>query len=170
MGLVDQGWAYKTIQLSPVTIPSEQFGIEEGEFAEIPQAREDLTYDNPKLSRTLLVNWNERQEFLDDLLGYSYLESNVVKRIHPDPHPDYPQYRCLDAVVNPLGLPAFAAGTVGKYISVDFAVIQATYTPVNYSIGDSTFDYFSFTMEPMTEYLTLQGMMYYANTNGAWAK
>jgi|SRR5579884_1879453 len=111
-------------------------------------------------NRVFMTNWLVRVNFIDALLGFSYLDANNnVKRILPDPHPEIPTFYAEDASVEGfgvLGLGAFRwtnAKITSNYKPRDYFVLadnQVTSELQRYTSRTAAF---------AADYLTIGGGM-----------
>ncbi|HJT24928.1 MAG TPA: hypothetical protein VJ873_10140 [bacterium] len=124
--------------------------------------KESYTPGNSNVTRVFLVNWDQRGEFLDALLGFSYLDTDgtTIHRITPDPHPEIDNFYAEEATVEGKGV--LGQSDSGS-ISWTVAVVTANYRPVDYAIledseVDSELDrYVSHTFGFTSDILTVTG-------------
>jgi hypothetical protein len=99
--------------------------------------KEQFTETDGTANRVFEVNWDVRQDFIDDCLGYSSLASDniTINRVIPDEHPDYPLFYALDATVEGKGVLGQGDSPNGN-IDWTHAVITVNYRPRRYLVAD----------------------------------
>ncbi len=114
-------------------------------------------------NRSFLVGWDFRPQFLDDLLGWSYLDSNnAVKRILPDEHPEIDNFFAEDATLEGIGV---LGASDNNTISWTTAKVNTNYKPRDYAVKadylvSSELDrYTTKTYAFSADYLTINGQM-----------
>ncbi len=124
--------------------------------------KENYSIDNSSAARSIIVDWDQRLAFLDDLLGYSinYGPGDLV-RVLPDAHPDLYNFYCTDAIVEKAGKPDIT----GNVSSWEKAIINCTYRPLPYALLEdeqisSELDrYVERDYDANVDYLTIIGQM-----------
>jgi hypothetical protein len=83
-------------------------------------------------NRVFLVAWAYSTDFIDDLLGYSYLDgSNNIRRVLPDEHPTSDKFFAEDCSVEGIGK---LGETISGTAHFTLAKITANYKPRDYAV------------------------------------
>jgi hypothetical protein len=119
-------------------------------------------------NRSFIVRWGARSRFLDDLLGYSYLDvSDNVLRVLPAEHPEIENFFAEDATVEGEGV---LGATLSDSCDWTIARINVNYKSRDYAVlADNAVStelerYTSRTFAVAAENLTLQGNMQFVTT------
>lgn len=92
---------------------------------------ESFNEDGSDIKISFLVDWDQRKQFLDDLLGWAVPGAGgTIQRVLPDQYQDYPKFYALSATVDACGKPRIESG-----LSLwDKAKVNVTYRPVPYAV------------------------------------
>jgi hypothetical protein len=93
--------------------------------------KESYSPGNSTANRCFMVAWDDRAFFLDDLLGYSYLQGTTIHRVLPDVHPEIDNFYATDAQVDGMGVLGKADN---NSISWTNAKVTTNYKPAVYSV------------------------------------
>ncbi|WP_020469322.1 hypothetical protein [Zavarzinella formosa] len=133
-----ENWTYVPVGVSTEDLGAYQYleGKETG--------RESYSSGGSQCTRVFLVAWDQRGRFIDDLLGYSYIDgSGRICRVLPDSHPEISNQYATDCSVEGIGQLGIAR-TGTAFGSWTTAVITANYKPRPYAIdSDSDVSYYS---------------------------
>lgn len=149
-------------------VPPDQLG--DFDYMELRDSgKESYAPGSSTVNRVLMVRWDRRPRFLDDLIGWSYLQGTTIHRIIPDEHPQISNFFAIDAQVEGLGV-------LGKEdhnaISWTNAKVTATYKPVDYAIkadneiGYELERYVTRAYGFSADYLTINGQMKFVTNPG----
>jgi hypothetical protein len=133
----------------------------EGEYTELRSSgKEQYSDGGSTANRVFELNWSERTDFIDDLLGYSYIGSDgtSVKRVLPDEHPQVENFFAVDATIEGKGV---LDQDDDGILSWTHAVVTANYKPCDYLLrpdgnGTEQDRYTSRDSNIAGEYLTVQ--------------
>jgi hypothetical protein len=132
----------------------------------------DFGEDRPTLTKVYKVRWQDQYDFLDALLGRGTWDSDTgqIARRHPQSHPVFPHYFCVDARTEADG---FARkDEVGGEDTPKFDVtnIVARFEPAKYRIGDDAdpvdgilhpSSYLTFDYSPASQFVGVPGTLKY---------
>jgi hypothetical protein len=112
-------------------VPNDKLGSKD--YKELKESgKEQYSPGAATANRVFMVNWDYRPDFLDALLGYSYLDgNNSIKRILPDEHPEIDNFFAEDATVEGMGV--LGASDLDS-ISWTNAKIATNYKPRDYFV------------------------------------
>src|SRR5579883_634946 len=106
-----------------------------GEFQYVESresGKESYSPNNSQATRVFFVAWDQRSDFLDDLLGSASLSSSFnIYRDLPDPHPEIANFYAQEASVDGIGIPTAADSGA---IAWTAAKITAAYRPLPYAV------------------------------------
>ena len=140
-----------------------------GQYKEYRESgKENYSTGNSGAVRVFLVAWDVRADFLDDCLGYSYLDGELeIHRILPDPHPEIENFYASEASVEGLGV--LGTSEAGS-IQWTTAKITVPYRPLPYAVEtdadtDTELDRYVQRMYAFNaDYLTINGVMKFATS------
>lgn len=114
--------------------------------------------NNSGADRHFIIDYGEEEVFLLDLLGWSFWQSNALKRRLPDQHPLFTNFYATSATLEPWGAPAKNPDI--PFIKKKFWKVSAQYEAVDYAVladADVTSEtqrYCSFKYGFQTQFLT----------------
>lgn len=125
------------------------------------ESGEEVYGDNASATRVFFVDWDQRQPFVDALLGWAYRSYPGVARILADEHPELGHFFAVNAKVKPKG----QSSVDGVKSNWTIAQVMAEYKPVDYAVlrdneVSSEMDRYTSRRYGMTaDYLTLNSAM-----------
>lgn len=148
--------------LAGSSVPNDAIPL--GYFKEQKESgKETYAHGNSSATRVFLCCWNCRAAFVDDVLGYAYLDgSNTLHRVLPDPHPDLYNFWAGDATIEGIG--TVGVGVNGA-IAFPTAKVTVNYRPFPYRFladaftGSEINRYVSRQYAFNADYLTVNGTM-----------
>jgi hypothetical protein len=156
-------WIY-----NPPGIEGQLEDLEDDEYTEYKESgKESYSPGASTANRMLICNWDVRADFIDDLLGYSYLDiTDNVHRVLPDEHPEIDNFFAEDATVEGKGV---LGASDNDSISWTLAYINVNYKPRSYALledGDKSLkseqDRFTSRLGTFAaEFLTINARMQY---------
>lgn len=137
------------------------------------EGAESMMDDNASVRKVYLVDWSQRGQFLDDLLGSAQVGGtvtggSVLARVLPEQHPEWKNFYAVDADSKYVG-PAQGYDDSNSP-TFPYAQITTTFKAVDYAVLDDdasqTNELYRFVQRGYaytTEYLTIQGVMQFVS-------
>src|SRR5438876_295496 len=119
---------------APLDTPADQLAAKDY-LEHKDTGKETFSPGNSQAHRVFITLWDSRQDFIADILGYSFLDfSNDISRELPDVHPEIDTFYAFDAQVDPFGeLDKQKAVPAAKWTC---AKITVSYKPVDFALKD----------------------------------